>query len=37
VLRWAWPRARVVPPADGAPAVVIGDPAGQRWTLVDGV
>ena len=29
--------ARVVPPADGAPAVVIRDPAGQRWTLVDGV
>jgi PhnB protein len=29
--------ALVVPPADGATAVVIRDPAGQRWTLVDGV
>jgi PhnB protein len=29
--------ARVVQAADGAPAVVIRDPAGQRWTLVDGV
>jgi uncharacterized glyoxalase superfamily protein PhnB len=29
--------ACVVPPADGAPTVVICDPAGQRWTLVDGV
>ncbi|MEV4512655.1 glyoxalase [Dactylosporangium sp. NPDC049525] len=27
----------VVPPADGAPAVVISDPADQRWTLADGI
>ncbi|MFB9180779.1 VOC family protein [Dactylosporangium sucinum] len=29
--------ARVVPPADDTHAVIIRDPVGQRWTLVDGV